>query len=79
MYNYPHYKEEDRQKVITFMRDHPFITLIGSSGSSRIEVTQLPVLLEERDGKLFIHGHMARKSDHHQAFEERPAALALFT
>ena len=79
MYNYPHYKEHDLKKLISFMRDHPFVTLIGSDKNGRIEVTQIPVLVEEKEGKLFIYGHIAKKSDHHQAFEENPNALALFT
>jgi len=79
MYNYPHYKEHDREKIIAFMRNHPFVTLIGSDKNGRIEATQIPVLVEEKDGKLFIYGHIARKSDHHQAFEENPNVLALFT
>src|SRR5436190_10267957 len=79
MYNYPHYKEHDMEKVIAFMKDHPFITLIGTDKNGRIEATQIPVLVEEKEGKLFIYGHIAKKSDHHQAFEENPDALALFT
>jgi len=79
MYNYPHYKEHDLEKLISFMRDHPFVTLIGSDKNGRIAVTQVPVLVEEKEGKLFIYGHMAKKSDHHQALEENPNALALFT
>ena len=79
MYNYPHYKEQDREKIIGFMKDHPFITLIGADKNGRIEATQIPVLIEEKEGKLFIYGHMAKKSDHHRAFEENPNVLALFT
>jgi transcriptional regulator len=79
MYNYPHYKEQDKEKVIEFMRDNPFITLIGCDSKRRIEATQIPVLIEEKEGKLIIHGHIAKKSDHHQAFEENPNVLALFT
>jgi transcriptional regulator len=79
MYNYPHYKEHDKEKLVAFMQSHPFITLIGSDRNGRIEATQIPVLVEEREGKLFINGHIARKSDHHQAFEENPNVLALFT
>ncbi len=79
MYNYPHYKEHDHEKVIGLMKAHPFITLIGSDNNGRIELTQIPVLLEEREGKVFIHGHIARKSDHHKAFDENPNVLALFT
>jgi transcriptional regulator len=79
MYNYPHYKEQDERKVIEFMRSHPFITLIGCDSKDRIEATQIPVLIEEKEGKIFIHGHIAKKSDHHKAFEENPNVLALFT
>jgi len=79
MYNYRHYKEHDREKLIEFMHSHPFITLIGCDHNSRIEATQIPVLVEEKEGKLFIYGHMAKKSAHHQAFEENPNVLALFT
>lgn len=79
MYNYPHYKEQDSGKVIEFMRNHPFITLIGCDKQGRIEATQIPVFVEEKEQKLFISGHIAKKSDHHKAFEENPNVLALFT
>lgn len=79
MYNYSHYKEQDKQLVIEFMRNHPFITLIGCDTALRPVATQVPVLIEEKEGRLFIYGHIAKKSDHHKAFEENPNALALFT
>ncbi len=79
MYNYLHYKEQDKEKVIEFMCSHPFITLIGSDSKGRIEATQIPVLIEEKEGRIFIHGHIAKKSDHHKAFEENANVLALFT
>jgi len=79
MYNYPHYKEPDKAKVIEFMRMHPFVTLIGCDNQRRIEATQIPVMIEEKEGGLFIRGHIARKSDHHKAFEENPNVLVLFT
>lgn len=79
MYNYPHYKEPDKAEVIGFMKNNPFIFLIGCDADSRIEATQIPVLIEEKDGKIFLTGHMARKSGHHNAFEENADVLALFT
>ena len=79
MYDYPHYKEPDREKIIAFMKEFPFVTLIGSDKSGRPAVTQVPVLIEERDGKIFITGHIAKKSDHHFAYEENPQVMALFT
>jgi transcriptional regulator len=79
MYNYPHYKEHDKEEIIEFMRNHSFVTLIGCDNKNRIEATQIPVLIEERDGKIFIYGHIAKKSDHEKAFEQNPHVLALFT
>lgn len=79
MYNYPQYKEHDREKILAFMKAYPFVTLVGVSRDARIEVTQIPVLLEEREGKLFVQGHIARKSDHHQALTDNPNALLIFT
>lgn len=79
MYNYPHYKEEDKRLVIDFMRKHPFVTIIGADANGRVEATQIPVLVDERDGKLFITGHIARKMDHEKAFAQNPNALLIFT
>ncbi|MEO7983868.1 MAG: FMN-binding negative transcriptional regulator [Bacteroidota bacterium] len=79
MYNYPHYKEQDKEKVIAFMRQHPFVMLIGVDPHGRAEVTQIPVLIDERDGKLFLSGHIARKMEHEKALEQNPDALVIFT
>jgi transcriptional regulator len=78
MYDYPHYKEHDKEKIVAFMREHPFISLAGCI-KDRVELTQVPVLVEKREGKIFLYGHIARRSDHHKAFETNPNALALFT
>src|SRR5687767_11988558 len=60
------------------MREHPFIALIGCEGK-RIELTQVPVLIEEKEDKIFIYGHVAKKADHTNAFWENRNVLALFT
>jgi transcriptional regulator len=78
MYDYPHYKEHDKEKILAFMRNHPFITLIGCI-DKRIELTQVPVLIEEKDDKIFLYGHVAKKAEHTNAFWENPNVLALFT
>lgn len=79
MYDYPHYKEHDKQLVLEFMKKHPFVMLIGTNDAGRVEVTQVPVLVEEREGKLFLTGHIAKKSTHQKAFETNPDILAIFT
>jgi transcriptional regulator len=36
-------------------------------------------LIEERNGELFLQGHIMRNTDHHKAFVENPNALLVFT
>src|SRR6266404_2997649 len=79
MYNYPHYKEQDQERLFEFMSSHPFVTLIGCDRKGRVEATQIPVLVERKEGRVLIHGHIAKKSEHHNAFEENPDVLVLFT
>lgn len=79
MYDYPHYKEHDSKEVLAFMQAYPFVMMLGADKSGRVEATQIPVLIEEKEGKIFIYGHIARKSDHQQALEENPETLVIFT
>jgi len=78
MYDLPHFKEKNHQEVIQFMKDHPFIFLTGVDSENKPVATQVPVFIDERDGKLYLSGHMMRNTDHHKAFETNPAILAVF-
>jgi transcriptional regulator len=79
MYNLPHYKEPDEKVIIEFVKQHPFAMLIGVDDDSKPVATQVPVFIDERNGQLFLTGHIQRKSDHHIAFEQNPNVLAVFT
>ena len=72
MYDYPQYKENDREKLISFMREHPFATIIGADKTGRVELTQIPVMIKEEGDELILTGHIVRKSAHHKAFVENP-------
>lgn len=78
MYRPPHFAEQDRQTIIEFMQAHPFATLILNDNNKNY-VTQIPVILDERDGKLYITGHVARHTDHYPALANGHEALVLFT
>ena len=41
--------------------------------------TQIPVFIDEREGKLFLSGHIMRNTDHHKAFLHNSNVLAVFT
>jgi transcriptional regulator len=79
MYNFSYFKEEDKLVILQFLQDHPFAFLTGSFNTGKQVATQIPVLVEERDDKLILHGHIMRKTDHHKAFLENPQALVVFT
>jgi transcriptional regulator len=79
MYNPSYFKEPDGQKVIQFIKDHPFAFLCGADATGRPAASQVPVFLDEKEGRLFLSGHISRKSDHHKAFIENPQVLAVFT
>jgi transcriptional regulator len=78
MYNLPYYKEKDPQVLVDFMKQHSFAMLIGSANDIPA-ATQIPFLVEEREGKVFLKGHFMRNTDHHKAFEKNANALCIFT
>jgi|SRR4030095_1820976 len=79
MYNLPYFKEKDKKVVLDFIHAHPFAFLTGCNPDNKPVATQIPVFIEDRDGKLFLTGHMMRQTDHHKAFEKNPHALVVFT
>jgi transcriptional regulator len=78
MYNLPYFKEKDQEAVVAFIKQHSFAMLIGSHDGFPV-ATQVPFLIEEREGKLFLQGHIMRNTDHHKAFEANANVLCVFT
>jgi transcriptional regulator len=79
MYNLPHYKEQDAAIVLAFMKEHPFAMLIGVDDEQKPVATQIPFLFVEREGQLFLRGHIMKGNDHHKAFSTNKNVLALFS
>lgn len=79
MYNFSYFKEKDRQIILDFLEEYPFAFLTGSNAAGKQVATQVPLLVEERNGDLFLQGHIMRNTDHHKAFIENPDALVVFT
>ncbi len=79
MYNFSYFKEKDKQTILDFIEENPFAFTTGSFLSGAQVATQIPILLEERNGELFLQGHIMRNTDHHKAFIENPNALLVFT
>ncbi len=79
MYSFPYFKEKDKQVILDFLEEFPFAFMTGSFLSGNQVATQIPVLIEERNGELYLRGHIMRHTDHHKAFLENPNVLMVFT
>jgi len=77
MYRFSYYTEEDQAKVIAFMKDISFATIIGM-GDQYPVASHIPLEVEFKDDKLFLSGHMMKKTDHHLAFEKNQNVLVIF-
>lgn len=90
MYTPPHNRESDRAKIIAFMREYPFATLI-TTRNNKVTATHLPVLIEERESdhtadndapKLYLVAHVARANTQWMDFSapesETSDALVIF-
>jgi len=78
MYKFSYYTEQDDEKVIAFMKSNAF-ALITGFGEQYPVATQIPLAIKVKEGKIFLEGHLMRKTDHHLAFEKNNNVLVLFT
>lgn len=78
MYNLPHFKETNSDRLLGFMHDHSFVVLTGADASGKSVATQVPVLFDEHEGRAVLSGHFMRNTDHHKAFVQNPQVLVLF-
>ena len=53
--------------------------LTGVDEDNQPVATQVPVFIDEKEGKLYLTGHIMRNTDHHKAFQKNSNVLAVFT
>jgi transcriptional regulator len=79
MYKFPYYTEADTEKVIDFMKKNSFASIIGHDDLYPV-ATHIPLEVEvEEDGKIFLSGHLMKKTDHHIAFSKNENVLVIFS
>ena len=79
MYDLPHHKAKNEQDIINFIDQHPFAFLTGCDADNKPVVTQLPVFIEEKEGRKILRGHIMKNTDHHKAFMHNENVLVVFT
>ena len=68
MYIPKFFEETDQEKLLAFMREFNFATLITSENNFPT-ATHLPFIVEKRDGKIYLLAHLAKANLHWQQFE----------
>ena len=79
MYSLPYFIEKDEKVIREFIDQHPFAFITGCDASHQPVATQIPVFIEEMDGRKILRGHMMKNTDHHKAFVQNPHVLVVFT
>jgi transcriptional regulator len=78
MYHVPYFKASENAEVMAFMKAHPFVTICGIDKNNLPVATHVPVLIVEREEKLYLQAHIMRKQDHQIAFENNGHVLVIF-
>jgi transcriptional regulator len=79
MYDLPEYKEKNDEVIRQFINDNPFAFISGCDKDNKPVATQIPVFIEEENGKRILRGHLMKNTDHHRAFMHNPNVLVVFT
>ncbi len=79
MYDLPNHKENNEKIVKEFIGRYPFAFISGCDSENKPVATQIPVFIEEKDGRKILRGHIMRNTDHHKAFEHNQNVLVVFT
>ena len=79
MYDLPYHKEKNEQVIKEFIAQYPFAFLAGSDSEKKPVATQVPVFIEEKEGKKILRGHIMKNTDHHKTFLHNENVLVVFT
>ena len=79
MYDLPYHKAKDEQDIKDFIAKYPFAFLTGCDSENKPVATQIPVFIEEKDGRKILRGKKKKNTDHHKAFLQNENVLAVFT
>lgn len=71
------YREDDAQKILAFMRENEFATLVTYDGEKPV-AGHLLVEVTETDGNVVIYGHMSQVNPLWKTFDPAKEALLIF-
>jgi len=71
------YREEDRTKIVEFLKQNEFATLVTYDRVKPVASHLLMEVIEDGD-KLLINGHMSKANPLWKTFEKNPEVLVIF-
>jgi transcriptional regulator len=71
------YREEDRARIIEFLKQNEFVTLVTYDGEKPAASHLLMEVTEEGES-LFLNGHMSKANPLWKTFEKNPEVLVIF-
>lgn len=77
MYTPKLYREEDRTRILEFLTQNEFATVVAYDGEKPV-AGHLMVDVLEKDGALFVDGHMSRANSLWKTFKTNPEVLVIF-
>lgn len=77
MYIPKHFAENDEEKLLKFMREFSFATLITSKDDIPF-ATHLPFIIEKRNDKIYLLAHLAKANPQWKQFENQKNVLVIF-
>ena len=72
------YKNENQQDIQNFIHQNGFGILVNQT-DGKLWATHIPLLLEEKDGKQFLIGHVSMENPQAESFKTNDNVLAVFT
>jgi transcriptional regulator len=73
----PHYRVEDRARLVEFMRAHAFATLV-SVGDAGLHVSHVPLLVDLDGETIRLRGHLAHANEQWRTLEGAKHVTAIF-
>jgi transcriptional regulator len=77
LYVPPHFRVEEHERLVDFMRAHAFATLV-SSGEAGLHVSHVPLLVDVDGEAIRLRGHVARANPQWQGIEAADHVAAIF-
>src|SRR5687767_15678642 len=77
MYIHRLYREENREKILEFLRQNDFATLVTHDGEKPVASHLLMEIVED-DENLVVNGHMSKANSLWKTFEKNPEVLVIF-